>query len=48
MIGAGRSGDRELVLRTMWEINVSPAFAADERERQRFVERALRAGWRSR
>ena len=23
VIGAGRSGDRELVLRTMWEINVS-------------------------
>jgi pimeloyl-ACP methyl ester carboxylesterase len=42
VIGAGRSGDRELVLRTMWEINVSPAFAADEGERQGFVERALR------
>src|SRR5580693_3444974 len=32
VIGAGRSGDRELVMRTMWEINVSAAFAADERE----------------
>jgi pimeloyl-ACP methyl ester carboxylesterase len=42
VIGAGRSGDRELVLRTMWEINVSAAFAAEEAERQRFVERALR------
>jgi 3-oxoadipate enol-lactonase len=41
VIGAGRSGDRELVLRTMWEINVSAEFAADEAERQRFVERAL-------
>jgi 3-oxoadipate enol-lactonase len=41
VIGAGRSGDRELVLRTMWEINVSAEFAADETERQAFVERAL-------
>jgi pimeloyl-ACP methyl ester carboxylesterase len=42
VIGAGRSGDRELVMRTMWEINVSGSFAAEEDERQRFVERALR------
>jgi 3-oxoadipate enol-lactonase len=42
VIAAGRSGDRELVMRTMWEINVSAAFAADEQQRQRFVERALR------
>jgi 3-oxoadipate enol-lactonase len=41
VIGAGRSGDRELVLRTMWEINVSAEFAADETERRAFVERAL-------
>jgi 3-oxoadipate enol-lactonase len=41
VIGAARSGDRELVLRTMWEINVSAGFAVQEAERQRFVERAL-------
>ena len=41
VIAAGQSGDRELVMRTMWEINVSAAFAGDERQRQRFVERAL-------
>ena len=42
VIAAGRSGDRELVLRTMWEINVSAAFSAEEPQRERFVERALR------
>ena len=29
---ARRSGDRERALRASWEINVSPAFAADEQE----------------
>jgi 3-oxoadipate enol-lactonase len=42
VVVAGRSGDRELVMRTLWEINVSPAFAADERQWARFVERANR------
>jgi len=39
---AALSGDRELALRTSWEINVSPSFAADEQEWERFSERALR------
>ncbi len=30
------SGDRELAIRTGWEINVSPSFAADEQAWQRF------------
>jgi len=42
VVAAGRSGDRELVMRTMWEINVSSAFAADEQQFAHFVERALR------
>jgi pimeloyl-ACP methyl ester carboxylesterase len=34
---ARTSGDRELALRTSWEINVSPAFAADPDAYARFV-----------
>ncbi|MGO9763853.1 MAG: alpha/beta fold hydrolase [Solirubrobacteraceae bacterium] len=39
---ARESGDRELALRTFWEINVSPAFAADDEQWAQFVERAMR------
>jgi 3-oxoadipate enol-lactonase len=35
------SGDRELALRTSWEINVSPAFAADDEAYARFRAIAL-------
>jgi pimeloyl-ACP methyl ester carboxylesterase len=39
------SGDRERAIRTAWEVNVSPAFAADEQAWQRFrgvvTERAV-------
>jgi len=41
-IAAARaSGDRELALRTSWEMNVSASFAADEQQYRRFAERAL-------
>jgi len=36
------SGDRERALRTAWEVNVSPTFAADERAYARFREIGLR------
>jgi 3-oxoadipate enol-lactonase len=42
VVAAQRSGDRDLVLRTAWEINVSPTFAADEQQWALFVERAMR------
>ena len=42
IVAARHSGNRELALRTSWEVNVSPAFAADRQEWQRFVARAMR------
>jgi 3-oxoadipate enol-lactonase len=36
------SGDRELAMRTSWEINVSPAFAGEEQQWAQFVARAMR------
>src|SRR5271163_2537280 len=39
---ATRSGDRELALRTSWEINLSPTFAADAEQRAAFIARAMR------
>jgi pimeloyl-ACP methyl ester carboxylesterase len=36
------SGDRALALRTAWEINVSPAMAADEQAYERFLDIAAR------
>jgi 3-oxoadipate enol-lactonase len=36
-VAARRSGDREAVIRTAWEINVAPAFAANEEAWKRFV-----------
>ncbi len=36
------SGDRERALRTSWEVNVSPAYAADEQAYARFREIGLR------
>ena len=39
---AREAGDRELALRRSWEINVSPAFAADEDAWARFVAIAMR------
>jgi len=39
---ARKSGDRELALRTYWEVNVSPAFAADQEQWAAFVARAMR------
>ena len=39
---ARRSGDRELALRTSWEINVSPKFAAEDEQWAAFVARAMR------
>jgi 3-oxoadipate enol-lactonase len=42
LIEARQAGDRELALRRSWEINVSPAFAADEEAWARFVAIALR------
>lgn len=41
LFGAMQSGDRELALRTGWEVNVSPAFAADEDAYAQFREAAL-------
>jgi pimeloyl-ACP methyl ester carboxylesterase len=35
------AGDRELALRTAWEINVSPAFAADDAQYAEFRRRAI-------
>ncbi len=32
------SGDRERAMRACWEVNVSPAFAADEDAYARFLE----------
>jgi 3-oxoadipate enol-lactonase len=42
LAAARRAGDRELALRTAWEINVSPTFAADADAYARFVEIAGR------
>jgi 3-oxoadipate enol-lactonase len=39
---ARKSGDRELALRTYWELNVSPAFAAEEQQWAAYVARAMR------
>jgi len=39
---ARASGDRELALRTSWEVNVSPAFADDAQAWARFVEIGMR------
>lgn len=39
---ARASGDRELALRLGWEMNVSPAFAADDEAYRRYVAVALR------
>jgi pimeloyl-ACP methyl ester carboxylesterase len=39
---ARASGDRELALRTSWEINVSPTFAKDADAYQRYVAIAMR------
>jgi 3-oxoadipate enol-lactonase len=41
LFGAMQSGDRELAIRTGYEINVSEAFAADEANFAAFRERAL-------
>jgi 3-oxoadipate enol-lactonase len=38
LAGAMASGDREHAIRTAWEVNVSPAFAADEEACARFLE----------
>lgn len=43
LAAAWSSGDRELAIRTGWEVNVSPSFAADEAEYAAFRDRALRA-----
>jgi 3-oxoadipate enol-lactonase len=44
MLGAAMaSGDRERVLRAMWEINLSPAFRADESRYAAFHEMAVAA-----
>ncbi len=40
---ARRSGDRERAIRASWEVNVSPAFAADEEAYSRFLGIALQA-----
>jgi 3-oxoadipate enol-lactonase len=42
LMEARQAGDRELALRRSWEINVSPAFAADEDAWARFVAIAMR------
>ncbi len=42
MADAIASGDRERAIRTSWEINVSPAFAAREADWERFREISLR------
>ena len=36
------SGDRELAVRTAWEVNVSPRFAADEEAYARFLTTGMR------
>jgi 3-oxoadipate enol-lactonase len=38
------SGDRERAIRTAWEVNVSPSFAADEDVYARFLQNGLRYG----
>jgi 3-oxoadipate enol-lactonase len=43
LAAAWSSGDRELAIRTGWEVNVSPSFALDEAEYAAFRDRALRA-----
>jgi pimeloyl-ACP methyl ester carboxylesterase len=36
------SGDRELAIRTAWEVNVSPSYAADEDAYARFLQTGMR------
>jgi 3-oxoadipate enol-lactonase len=38
------SGDRERAIRTGWEVNVSPSFAANEEEYAKFLQNGLRYG----
>lgn len=38
------SGDRRRAIRTMWEVNVSAGFAADEREWERFLATGMEHG----
>jgi 3-oxoadipate enol-lactonase len=38
------SGDRERAIRTGWEVNVSPRFAADEQAYAKFLQNGLRYG----
>jgi pimeloyl-ACP methyl ester carboxylesterase len=38
------SGDRERAIRTSWEVNVSPSFAANEDAYARFLKRGMRYG----
>jgi 3-oxoadipate enol-lactonase len=42
LTGAMSSGDRALALRTAWEVNVSPAAAADQKSKARFLAVAER------
>jgi 3-oxoadipate enol-lactonase len=42
IVEARRSGDREAAVRASWELNVSPAFAANEQEYEAFVARSMR------
>ena len=39
---ARRSGDRDAAMRAAWEMNVSPAFAADDEQYDAFVARSMR------
>jgi pimeloyl-ACP methyl ester carboxylesterase len=42
LMEAAASGDRTIAVRAAWETNVSPAFAADEQQYERFLEIGLR------
>ncbi|HLH15485.1 MAG TPA: alpha/beta hydrolase [Solirubrobacteraceae bacterium] len=42
IVQAQSAGDRELALRTSWELNVSSSFASDEQQYSEFAARALR------
>ncbi|HEX5308520.1 MAG TPA: alpha/beta hydrolase [Solirubrobacteraceae bacterium] len=44
LAAAMSSGDRRLAIRTAWEINVSPGFAADEAEWERFLATGMKYG----
>lgn len=44
LAAAMSSGDRKLAIRTAWEVNVSPAFAADEAEWERFFATGMKYG----